>query len=104
MLPKKGVRMMALIERNELYKRMGNLKKFMDEDHDVLVSAREVEKLINLIPAVNAEPIVDAIWQYYTNDEGKARWRCSHCGKICHKHPHDKQRCSVCGAHMKMEG
>lgn len=50
------------------------------------------------------EPVIHAIWEYYTNDEGKARWRCSHCRKICHKHPHDKKRCSVCGAHMRMEG
>lgn len=49
------------------------------------------------------EPVIPAVWQYYTNDEGKARWRCSHCGKLCHKNPHDKKRCSICGAHMRME-
>lgn len=50
-----------------------------------------------------SEPIADATWEYYTNDEGKARWRCSGCGKICRRNPHDKTRCSNCGAHMRLE-
>ena len=41
-------------------------------------------------------------WLYYVNDEGKARWKCSICGKICHKHPYEKRYCSKCGAKMKM--
>ena len=49
------------------------------------------------------EPIVNAVWVYYTNDEGKARWRCSKCGKLCRRDPHDKKRCSSCGAHMTKE-
>ena len=49
------------------------------------------------------EPVIHAVWQYYINDEGKARWRCSNCGKVCHKNPYDKRRCSICGAHMRME-
>lgn len=42
-------------------------------------------------------------WKYYVNDEGKARWKCSCCGKICHKHPGVKYYCSNCGARMQME-
>ena len=49
------------------------------------------------------EPIVHGVWEYYQNDEGKARWRCSNCGKLCRRNPHDKKRCSSCGAHMKCE-
>lgn len=30
------------------------------------------------------------VWVYYVNEEGKARWKCSLCGKICHRDPHDK--------------
>lgn len=100
----KGVLKMALIERSDILEKLGQLDRFMDNEGDVLVSVRDVGKIINLMPAVNAEPVIDGVWLYYTNDEGKARWRCSQCGKICHKHPHDKQRCSVCGAHMRMEG
>ena len=37
-------------------------------------------------------------WIYYTNDESKARWKCSNCGKICHRDPHDKNYCSRCGS------
>ena len=42
-------------------------------------------------------------WIYYRNDEGKARWKCSECGKICKHHPAAKNYCSNCGAKMKME-
>ena len=41
-----------------------------------------------------------ATWLYYTNEEGKARWKCSACGKICHRNPHDKIYCSHCGCKM----
>jgi hypothetical protein len=23
------------------------------------------------------------VWKYYINDEGRARWKCSECGKLC---------------------
>ena len=45
-----------------------------------------------------------AVWKYYLNDEGRARWRCSYCGKVCHRNPHDKRYCSICGKVMRMEG
>lgn len=45
-----------------------------------------------------------AVWKYYLNDEGKARWRCSYCGKVCHRNPHDKRYCPICGKAMRMEG
>lgn len=44
-----------------------------------------------------------AVWQYYTNDEGRARWKCSACGKICRRDPRDKKFCSACGSPMRME-
>ena len=44
-----------------------------------------------------------AVWKYSTDDENKARWKCSHCGKICHKNPHDKNYCSNCGCKMRLE-
>lgn len=44
-----------------------------------------------------------AVWVYYLNDDGKARWRCSACGKICRRNPHEKHYCSCCGAKMRME-
>lgn len=44
-----------------------------------------------------------ARWVYYLNEEGKARWKCSKCGKICRRVPHDKRYCSWCGAKMEME-
>lgn len=40
----------------------------------------------------------DGTWLYYTNDEGKPRWKCDQCGKICHRDPHDKNYCSNCGS------
>jgi DNA-directed RNA polymerase subunit RPC12/RpoP len=42
-------------------------------------------------------------WLYYINDEGKARWKCSECGKIIRHGAHEKLYCSHCGAKMKPE-
>ena len=44
-----------------------------------------------------------AKWVYYTNDEGKPRWKCSECGKLCKRRPTGKRYCSWCGAKMEME-
>lgn len=44
-----------------------------------------------------------AVWVYYTNDEGRARWKCSKCGKIVKRNPHDKRFCSNCGRPIIME-
>ena len=46
---------------------------------------------------------VPGTWQYYTNEEGKPRWRCSLCGAIKRRNPHDKLFCSRCGKPMKLE-
>lgn len=43
------------------------------------------------------------VWKYYTNDEGKARWKCSICGKICRRDPADKLYCSNCGSRNHKE-
>ena len=67
----------------------------------VAVSYIAAKRAVELLKKLEAP--VEAVWEYYTNDEGKARWRCSACGKICHKHPHDKRRCSNCGAHTRMQ-
>ena len=69
----------------------------------VLGDEDSIRSYIESAPAVKAEPVIEAFWHYYTNDEGRARWKCTHCGKLCHKRPHDKRRCSSCGAHMRME-
>ena len=61
------------------------------------------QRAIRNAPTEKVEPVVDGIWQYYVNDEGKARWRCNQCGKICRRDPHDKHRCASCGAHMRKE-
>ena len=44
-----------------------------------------------------------ATWLYYRNDEGKPRWKCSKCGKICKRLPVEKLYCSHCGARMNLE-
>lgn len=80
--------------------RVGSRGVYYNIGYELAIRAIEAQPTIDN----GMEPIINAVWEYYTNDEGKARWRCSHCEKICHKHPHDKQRCSVCGAHMRMEG
>ena len=42
-------------------------------------------------------------WLYYRNDEGKARWKCSECGKVCKHNPYYKLYCSHCGSKMRLE-
>lgn len=42
-------------------------------------------------------------WRYYRNEEGKPRWKCSECGKLCKRIPTEKLYCSHCGSKMKME-
>lgn len=37
-------------------------------------------------------------WLYYRNDEGKARWKCSECGKIIKKRPWEFLYCPFCGS------
>ena len=64
---------------------------------DIITARRTVELLKKL------EAPVEAKWHYYTNDEGKARWKCTNCGKIIRRGAHEKKRCSVCGAHMSEE-
>lgn len=91
---------MRLIDADAMYERFVKNRQGLDGIYD----ATDLPDMLGEMPTVAADPIINAVWEYYTNDEGKARWRCSHCRKICHKHPHDKRRCSVCGAHMKMEG
>ena len=68
-----------------------------------LLHTDDVLGAIRNAPTEKVEPVVDGIWQYYVNDEGKARWRCDQCGKICRRDPHDKHRCASCGAHMRKE-
>ena len=43
-------------------------------------------------------------WVYYVNEEGKARWKCSLCGKMCKRRPEGKLYCSRRGARLKQEG
>ena len=63
----------------------------------------EIIEALDAIPAANVEPVVNAVWEFYRNDENKARWRCSACGKICKVTPYEKRRCSICGAHIKLQ-
>ncbi len=42
-------------------------------------------------------------WVYYVNDEGKARWKCEFCGKLCKRVPAEKKYCSTCGARLELE-
>jgi len=94
---------MALIEREVLIDRLSKIPGYKDEDCETLIPLREVKKLVGLIPTVEAEPVAKERWHYYTNDEGKARWRCTRCGKICRRDPNDKKWCSGCGSKMTKE-
>ena len=42
-------------------------------------------------------------WVYYVNDEGKARWKCSVCGKVIRHGVDEKLYYSRCGSKMSRE-
>ena len=67
----------------------------MDGDHITLdyITAKRLYELLT----------APATWVFYRNEENEARWKCSSCGKIVRKNPHDKLFCSCCGRVMKME-
>lgn len=67
------------------------------------------DSIVAVVPADTVRDVLallkaGATWRYYLNDEGKARWRCSNCGKLCRRNPHDKKYCSNCGSRVEMEG
>ena len=72
----------------------------LDGDY-IALSYIAAKRTLGLLMKLEAP--VEAVWEYYTNDEGRARWKCSNCGKICRRNPHDKRRCSSCGAHTRMQ-
>lgn len=76
----------------------GKYEQTGEVDYDT--DAEIVEEAIALLKGEGET----AVWKYYQNDEGRARWRCSNCGKICKRNPHDKRFCSICGRAMRMEG
>lgn len=63
----------------------------------VLIDWKTVEDAIALLKGKSAT------WVYTTNDENRARWKCSACGKLCKRRPTDKRFCSHCGAAMKFQ-
>lgn len=66
--------------------------------HVNIITARRTVELLKKL-----EVPVHAKWHYYTNDEGRARWKCTNCGKIIRQGAHEKKRCSVCGAYISEE-
>jgi len=69
-----------------------------DSVHVDIVTARRTVELLKKLEAP-----VEAKWHYYTNEENKARWKCSECGKVCKHNPYYKQYCSQCGSKMRCE-
>ena len=72
----------------------------LDGDY-IIISYITAKRMVELLK--NLEVPVEAKWRYYTNDEGRPRWRCGNCGKIIRQGAHEKKRCSCCGAHMRTE-
>lgn len=66
----------------------------------VVLNYVTAKRMLELLKKLEAP--VYARWHYYTNDEGKARWRCTNCGHVVKHDPNDFKRCA-CGAHMSKE-
>ena len=78
--------------------RFGNDEYGQAPVHLNIITARRTVELLKKL-----EVPIEATWRYYTNDEGRPRWRCGNCGKIIRHGAHEKKRCSCCGAHMRTE-
>ena len=59
------------------------------------------EDIVRTLDALAADE--SAVWQYYTNEENRPRWRCSKCGKIIKQGQHEKRYCSNCGVYIRPE-
>ena len=84
----------------ELEANLSDFEKYGNDEFEadnVIVNVQTVRQLIGLL---REKP---GVWQYYVNDDGKARWKCSKCGKICRRNPYDKRYCSQCGQKMSLE-
>lgn len=71
----------------------------LDGDY-ITINYITAKRMVELLKKL--EVPVYAKWHYYTNNKGKARWRCSNCGHIVKHDPNDFKRCA-CGAHMSKE-
>lgn len=97
-------------ERWSKEKIIDGLKRIVDDDKMwrkadyYAMTCKEALEVIGAKPTVSVIDSTPTVWTYYTNDEGKARWKCSACGKICKRRPTDKRYCSQCGKPMRMEG
>lgn len=69
----------------------------VDFSDSVTVDWKTVEDAIALLKGKQAT------WVYTTNDENRARWKCSACGKLCKRRPTDKRYCDQCGAAMRFQ-
>lgn len=83
---------------------IASFKKYGDDEFGSdsvrvnIVTARRALELLKKL-----EVPIEAKWHYYINDEGRARWKCTNCGRLCKKNPYDKRRCASCGAHTTLE-
>ena len=57
---------------------------------------READKLLEKLTA-------EGLWVYCPDDEHRARWKCSRCGKFVHKDPAVKLCCSMCSQRNRKE-
>lgn len=82
---------------------LNRVKTLYDDGHVDLSYYNIVKEAIQMETPIDAVPVRMGVWKYYTNDENKARWKCSGCGKVCRRNPADKLYCSTCGARMRKE-
>ena len=57
---------------------------------------RDADKLLEKLTA-------EGLWVYCPDDEHRARWKCSCCGKFVHKDPAEKLYCAACGQRNRKE-
>lgn len=96
-----------LISRSALLKDGIRAEHGLNEDGILYIPLRDVTRSIENAPAVEAEPVVHAYWEFYEDETGGWWDKCSRCGGKLPNHDGCcccLPRCPERGAHMDRSG
>ena len=92
------------MERTELIKELRILRTWAATDNSDAMDCRRIRDVCDAaLEMLEETERVEGCWKYDMDDEGRARWRCSRCGKAVHRDPAEKLYCSRCGARCRKE-
>ena len=98
---------MRLIDADVLYKTIDQEADFYGGFGDNVITASELRRCIEMVPTIDAVPVVHGLWVYGEDDYDDSTYYCSACGEpwtlIAGTPQENNMRyCPFCGA--KMDG